>query len=203
METYAESTYSSLHYLTLESLCQPSTSTIPPPSVELDHVASHIGKAAGIAAVLRGTPILSTPRQIVTPNPPSTTINTPSPSANAAVVLPLDICAKHSLRQEDVLRYGPKADGLKDVVFEVATQANDHLITARREWENLKTKEDKKEKNKKAVETAFAGLLPAVPTALYLNRLENCDFDVFHPSLQRREWKLPWRLYKAVTYKDI
>ena len=53
LESYAENTYSTLIYLTLAAL--------PMTSVTADHVASHIGKAVGIAAVLRGLPLLAFP----------------------------------------------------------------------------------------------------------------------------------------------
>ncbi|KAF3910819.1 hypothetical protein ABW20_dc0103953 [Dactylellina cionopaga] len=165
LETYSESTYSSLHYLSLEALNYRSTN--------LDHVASHIGKASGITAVLRGTPLLASPG----PN-----------SSQAAVLLPVDVCVKHGLRQEDVIRSGSGAAGLKDVVFEIATRANDHLITAR---------EMLKHAGGEGRGMAFTTFLPAVPTSLYLGRLEDVDFDVFHPSLQRREWRLPWKAYIA------
>lgn len=53
LETYAENTYSTLLYLTLSALPQASITT--------DHIASHIGKASGIAAVLRGIPLIAFP----------------------------------------------------------------------------------------------------------------------------------------------
>lgn len=48
-----------------------------------------------------------------------------------AVTLPLDVMAECGVKEEDVLRYGAEAPGLKDAVFKVATRASDHLITAR------------------------------------------------------------------------
>lgn len=110
LETYAENTYSSLSYLALESFHRRS--------LTLDHIASHIGKASGIAAVLRGMPHLAHP-------PPGTQ------QTAAVVVFPLDVCAEFQVRQEDILRCAPAA-GLADAVFKVATRANDHLITARK-----------------------------------------------------------------------
>ena len=79
----------------------------------LDHIGSHIGKATGIAAVLRGIPVVAT-------------------AGSGAVVLPLDVCAEFGLRQEDVIRRPGSAPALRDAVFKVATLANDHLITARK-----------------------------------------------------------------------
>lgn len=114
LEAYAEGTYASLSYLSLESFHRRS--------ITLDHIASHIGKAAGIAAVLRGIPHLAAA----------------SAGSAAVVVFPLDVCAEFGLRQEDVLRCAadaagtPPPQGLGDAVFSVATRANDHLITARK-----------------------------------------------------------------------
>lgn len=112
LEAYAEGTYASLSYLSLESFHRRS--------IVLDHIASHIGKAAGIAAVLRGMPHLAAA----------------SAGSAAVVVFPLDVCAAFGLRQEDVLRCAAAGntppEGLGDAVFSVATRANDHLITARK-----------------------------------------------------------------------
>ena len=47
------------------------------------------------------------------------------------MVIPAEITAKHGVNQQDVFRRGPGADGLEDAVFEFATIAHDHLITAR------------------------------------------------------------------------
>ena len=47
--------------------------------------------------------------------------------------------AEAGVREEDVLRLGPEAHGLKDAVFAVATRASDHLITARQMLRNLRS----------------------------------------------------------------
>lgn len=41
------------------------------------------------------------------------------------------------LKEENVLRHGAAAEGLKDAVFQVATRASDHLITARQMVKNV------------------------------------------------------------------
>lgn len=128
LEAYAEGTYSSLQYLSLEALGLQSA--------VFDHIASHIGKAAGISAVLRGMPVLAA-----------------APGGSGTVVLPLDACAEHGLRQEDVLRVGGAAEGLKDAVFRIATLANDHLITARKTLE---------EAGREASGVAFSSFMHAV-----------------------------------------
>ncbi|MCJ1356763.1 MAG: hypothetical protein MMC33_006759 [Icmadophila ericetorum] len=131
VERYAESTYSTLLYLTLQSL--------PLSSLTADHLASHVGKAAGIATVLRGIPLLAFP-------PPSNHHSNSSLGGvglaqdalgaahqrqrQGVVTLPLDIKVETGLKDEDVFRQGAAAPGLRDAVFKVATRASDHLITA-------------------------------------------------------------------------
>lgn len=136
LESYAESTYSTLLYLIL--------SAIPLNSLSADHLASHIGKASGIAAVLRGIPL------IAFPHPPNHHSNRSglalddaqrTSTRQGAVMLPLDVMAEAGVREEDVLRLGPEAHGLKDAVFAVATRASDHLITARQMLRNLRSGE--------------------------------------------------------------
>ncbi len=214
LESYAESTYSTLLYLTLQAL--------PMNSVAADHVASHIGKAAGIVTVLRGVPLLAFPR------PPNHHSNTAGlggavreqriKSRQGSVNLPLDIMAETGLREEDVLRNGPEAEGLRDAVFKVATRASDHLITARTMLQNLRKGEDvghafehehEEEHNHNTngaspvkqqaseMERAFGVFMPAISTDLFLQRLQKYNFDIFRDELRRRDWRLPWKAYFA------
>ncbi len=233
LESYAENTYSTFLYLTLSAL--------PLHSLTADHIASHIGKAAGIVAVLRGIPLLAFPPP---PNHHSNssalggTLETRR-AQQGAVTLPLDVMAECNLKEEDVLRCGADAPGLKDAVFKVATRASDHLITARQMLKNVQRGGDvghgfehegeegydyqldtndhdgvqlskdgafggdgngiggKSERQKMEVEKAFGVFMPAVPTALWLQRLEKGDFDVFREDLRTRDWRLPWKAWVA------
>ena len=211
LETYSESTYSTLMYLTLAAL--------PLHSLAADHVASHIGKAAGIAAVLRGLPL------IAFPPPANHHSNNAAFCGNTggrqgAVVLPLDVMAEAGVKQEDVLRYGSEAPGLKDAIFSIATRANDHLITATEMLKNIQQGRDAghdfehegeeghqyteaKNSTEVDVERGFGVFMPAVSTRLWLERLEQHDFDVFKPELRAREWKLPWRAYLGYSKRSI
>ena len=216
LETYGENTYSTLMYLTLAAL--------PLHSMTVDHVASHIGKATGIVAVLRGLPL------IAFPPPPNHHSNNAAFSGvldgraggrHGAVVLPLDIMVDAGVKEEDVLRQGSGANGLKDAVFKVATRANDHLITVEEMLKNLRQGKDAghefehdgeeghhytdlSTRNTQAdLERSFGVLIPAVATRLWLEKLEKLDFDVFRPELRAREWKLPWRAYWAYTQRRI
>jgi NADH dehydrogenase [ubiquinone] 1 alpha subcomplex assembly factor 6 len=218
LETYAENTYSTLMYLTLAAL--------PLQSMAADHVASHIGKATGIAAVLRGLPL------IAFPPPPNHHSNNAAfngalgggqGSRQGVVVLPLDVMVEAGVKEEEVLRQGANAPGLKDAIFIVATRANDHLITAREMLKNLQQGKDEghefehvgeeghqysetsyKENSKAGdIERGFGVFMSAVSTRLWLERLERLDFDVFRPELRAREWRLPWKAYWDNSQRKI
>ncbi|RDL39693.1 uncharacterized protein BP5553_04033 [Venustampulla echinocandica] len=218
LETYAENTYSTLLYLTL--------ATIPLNSMSTDHVASHIGKATGIAAILRGLPLLAFPP------PPNHHSNNAAFSGalggsvggrQGAVVLPLEVMAEAGVREEDIYRQGADAPGLRDAVFTIATRANDHLITAGEMLKNLKQGEDaghafehegedghqyaergiSGKSQIDELEMGFGVLMPAVSTRLWLEKLEKNDFDIFKPELRAREWKLPWKSYLAYSRRTI
>ncbi len=215
LEKYAENTYSTLSYLTLQAL--------PLTSLTADHIASHIGKAAGIVAILRGLPL------VAFPPPPKHHSNrsglggslASQGSNQGAVMLPLDVMAEAGVREEDVLRRGAEAPGLRDAVFAVATRASDHLITARQMLQNVRTgghvghdfehgaEEEHQYSDQhtststtntnkiqnEEIERAFGVFMPAVATSLWLEKLQKYDFDVFREELRRREWRLPWRAY--------
>ncbi|PBP18552.1 hypothetical protein BUE80_DR010687 [Diplocarpon rosae] len=215
LEAYAENTYSTLMYLTLAAL--------PLHSMAADHVASHIGKATGIAAVLRGLPLLAFPPP---PNHHSNNANFGGGNTGVrqgSVVLPLDVMAEAGVKEEEVFRQGAAAPGLKDAIFTVATRANDHLITAREMLKNLQQGKEaghdfehegeeghqyaesdlKGSSQAEEIERGFGVLMPSLATRLWLEKLEKYDFDVFRPELRTREWRLPWKSYWAYSQRSI
>ena len=108
---HAESTSSTLNYLILRLLSL-HTSDL------LSHAASHMGVAQTIATLLRALPYHASQRRMV---------------------IPAEITAKHQVNQEAVFRSlgggGMDAEEngkrLEEAVFEFATVANDHVLTAR------------------------------------------------------------------------
>jgi NADH dehydrogenase [ubiquinone] 1 alpha subcomplex assembly factor 6 len=116
LEKYAEDTAGSLLYLTLESLGLKS--------IETDHIASHIGRAYGLALSLRSLAYHAAQRK---------------------TYLPLDLCVKHGLADEALYALvkaqsgeivsdydlNRTASALSDVVYEVASVAKIHLDHAR------------------------------------------------------------------------
>ncbi|KAL2830028.1 Squalene/phytoene synthase [Aspergillus cavernicola] len=216
LEGYAESTYSTLLYLTLGAL--------PMTSVTADHVASHVGKAAGIAAVLRGLPIVAFPQQVQQQTQAQAGSGVQiGGTRQGAVMLPLDVMAQAGVKEEEVFRQGADAPGLRDAVFTVATRASDHLITVQQMLSNLRAGGDvghdfehegeeghqyaadatRHESPLDEVNRAFGIFMPAVATRLWLDRLESVDFDIFNPELLRSDWKLPWKAYMAFQRKSI
>lgn len=160
LESYSEKTYSTLLYLHLESL------DIRKPAV--DDIAQHIGLAMGITSTLRGLPYFFSKK---------------------IVPVPTDICTKFNLAQEDLLRHR-EVNGLQDAIFEVATRANDHLISAKVKIRELNESAEIKR-------DASGVFLNAVPSKLFLERLEGFNFDATEPKLLKKEWTLPYRLWKG------
>ena len=204
LEDYAENTYSTLMYATLAMM--------PLRSVHLDHLASHIGKASGIVATLRGIPILATPPQPVQ----APTGFDVTGRRDPVLLLPLDAMSEVGVREEDVFRMGPSAPGLQDAVFKVATRANDHLITARELLKSLKAGQDpdhefehegeqehvyaEEEDPAADIRRSFGVLLEAVPAQEYLGMLESKNFD---PYAVKSRWKLPWSIWQALRKHEI
>lgn len=205
LEDYGEQTYATLMYATLAAL--------PMNSMHMDHLASHIGKAQGIVAVLRGIPVLAAPQQAVRSPDGATQVG---PGRDPALLLPLDVMAEAKVREEDVFRQGPSAEGFQDAVFAVATRANDHLITAREMLKKLKAGEGPGHEFEhqgeaghvyqhetdvaRDIRRGFGVLLETVPAQEYLTNLESCNFN---PFAVRASWKLPWRIWQALRKEQI
>ncbi|OCF35922.1 hypothetical protein I316_02417 [Kwoniella heveanensis BCC8398] len=142
-------------------------------SSHISHTLSHLSTLLTTTSLLRNLPLLVSSKH---------TIN-----------LPADICEKHGIVEEEVLRKGAEASGLRDACWTVGTRGMDELITARR---------DLKETGGKVVPSGVMPLfLSAVPAENYLKRLEKHDFDVFHPDLQKHDWQLApqiwWRYQRG------
>ena len=215
LETYAENTYSTLMYLALSAL--------PLHSITTDHLASHIGKAAGITAVLRGLPLVAFPQPPPTHHTSNALGGPLGSPPQGALLLPLDVMAESNVQEEQVMRQGPLAPNLRDAIFVVATRANDHLLTAREMLRNLRqgrdvghdfehdseTHRDQEHKAQNAdqqlreVNSGFSVLLSSVSTSLWLQNLQAYDFDVFDARLRRTDWRLPLRLISSSFRRNI
>ncbi|KAG7143687.1 hypothetical protein HYQ45_000104 [Verticillium longisporum] len=207
LEEYAENTYATLMYATLAAL--------PVQSVHADHLASHIGKAAGIVAVLRGVPVLAAPQPAVAA--PDGSAAQVGRGRDPVLLLPLDVLAEADVREEDVFRRGPAAAGFQDAIFAVATRANDHLITAREMLKNLRLGKEAghafehegeeghvyaagESDAVRDIRQSSSVLMEAVPPQEYLTNLEKVNFN---PFAVRASWKLPWSIWRAGMKQQI
>ncbi|XP_061387930.1 NADH dehydrogenase (ubiquinone) complex I, assembly factor 6 homolog [Musca vetustissima] len=102
LETYAEQTYSSLLYLLVQ--------LTGVKDMNVDHAASHLGKAQGIVTLLRSVPYTK---------------------RSQALNIPQEVLIKNGVSQERVLRSKANDKGVEDCIFEVATAAHQHLEMAR------------------------------------------------------------------------
>lgn len=101
MENYAEHSVSSIYYLILQSAGIES--------VHADHVASHLGKAQGIANLIRST-VHNAKLKMIT--------------------VPQDVLLEHKVSHEQIFRF-QSSEGLKEATFSVAKLAKYHLDKAR------------------------------------------------------------------------
>jgi NADH dehydrogenase [ubiquinone] 1 alpha subcomplex assembly factor 6 len=136
-------------------------------SEPLAHAASHLGTAQTLATLLRSLPHHVGQRRLP---------------------IPVDMCARHGLKQEEVFRYGGDATGVDAAVYEFAVLANDHLLTAREVF---------KPSGGRVPVAAMPVFLAGVPVACFLGQLERVNFDGFARSLAMRDWKLSWMMWSG------
>lgn len=126
------------------------------------------------------------------------------------MIVPAELTAKHGVNQERMFRNIGNMDetnqkNLEEAVFEFATVANDHLLTAR----DMFKEHDGKVPGRamplfsSAVRTvvrlltACSHVLRQIPVVSYLQRLEAVNFNPFNPVLQTKDWKLPWHVWRS------
>eukprot|EP00892_Ulva_mutabilis_P010504 jgi/Ulvmu1/7826/UM004_0055.1 len=154
MEDFAESTQSQLLYLQLEAASIKDA--------EADHAASHLGKAVGIASLLRGM------RHFL-----SRKIN----------YLPVDLCAKHGVVIEQLLQgHEWESKGMQEVVYEMASTA--HL--------QLKQSVDLHGESAKVPKEARRLFLSGTSCRLFLQALERHQFQLFSPGMARGGYTPLW-----------
>lgn len=155
LEQYTEISTSSIYYLLLK--------IVGVDDLNVDHAASHLGKAQGIANTLRALGAV-TVRQ--------------SRGLNALPPIPQEILLKHGCSYERVLRQRPEDVGVQNCVYDVASVAKIHLDKAR----NLSTKVSSPAKNV---------FLPAFAVDRFLTRLQVTNFQLYSDRLAKRDGLLP------------
>ncbi|KAK6138679.1 hypothetical protein DH2020_027569 [Rehmannia glutinosa] len=165
LERYAEDTMSTILYSTLQAGGITSTAA--------DHAASHIGKASGLALLLRSLPYHAGRNRHFQ-------------------YIPSKVAEKHGLLVNEGGQSEIRMDsreGLCGAVFEMASVANAHLKKARGLAGTVPGE-------------ARPVLLPAVPAQVVLDTLSRVQFDVFDPRLTRGILGIPplWFQLKLKWY---
>ncbi|OBA23954.1 hypothetical protein METBIDRAFT_35621 [Metschnikowia bicuspidata var. bicuspidata NRRL YB-4993] len=215
--SYGEGTYSQLNYATQSILLSPQISPSVIHMLELSttlqskvsDIAAHIGQATAVSSMILGMNFYASTRNQVT--------------------LPVNIMTKHELSQEALLRLSQghtknegeikdTRDRLKNVIFETAITANDHLLSARQKLKQVKEDiaeileqrprdtlliTNSKNWRKGLPDVIFVPFMLAIPTSLYLQRLEKHDFDVYSKKLQHKEWRLAWNSFRNYYQRRI
>lgn len=171
-ETLCEHSHSSLLYLALESMGFQG-------HPDAEHAASHVGKALGIASILRALPHHWQQRRLF---------------------LPLEVCQHYGLVPEKVFQtYGKKEAGAvhpgmmpeaREVVYQMACHANEHIKHARPLISQLPAQ-------------LIPAFLPVLIVEKILEKLLAVQFDVFHPKLARRAPFLPLAMWKAAKFARL
>ena len=222
--SFGEGTFSQMNYLMQSVLLSPQLSGFADPGVallelpgsddlrhSLTDISAHLGQATAVGSFLIGLRYFAEKKH--------------------TLMLPTDTLTKHRLPEEACLRYlqggavGAAADvdadikeRLKNVVFDMATLANDHLISARtklalvkNQVQQLAAELDTPESVRSLLrrekrgfpDCLFLPYLSGLPTILYLERLEKYDFDLLHPSLMYKEWRLAFRVWNAERTRSL
>ncbi|GAA5840338.1 hypothetical protein JCM11251_006699 [Rhodosporidiobolus azoricus] len=132
----------------------------------LDHAASHLAVANTIVTLLRSIPHHASRR---------------------TNVIPLDVAARHGLKEEALFRQGPEAGGLQDAVATLAGIAQAELRTARECFDGTTG----------VPKRALPVMLSATSSRSFLDRLASpsVDYNPFNAGLHRRYWKLPFQVW--------
>ena len=82
------------------------------------HVLSHLASLLTVTSLIRNLPVLVKNKNQLN--------------------IPADVCERHGIVEEQVLRQGADAKGLKDAIYEIGTRGMDEMITARREVKGMR-----------------------------------------------------------------
>jgi len=104
-------------------------------------------------------------------------------ASRGQVYLPLDVLARHGVAREDIVS-GRGAPGLLAALAEIRALARAHYQEASRHLASLP----------REIISAF---LPLELVPLYLDRMEQPDYDPFKTPVEVPQWRRQWRLWRA------
>lgn len=159
LEQYVETSTSSIYYVLLK--------IFGTDDMNADHAASHLGKAQGIANMIRTLVALR---------------GANGRGMSALPPIPQEILLRHGCSYEQILRQRDNAVAVQDCLFDVASVAKIHL-------EKSRSLSDKLSRATKLV------LLPAISVDRFLTRLQIANFQLTNPRLAKRDSLLPLALF--------
>ena len=151
-ETYGEYAVSPIFYLIMEGL-----NTITENS---NLAASYLGKASSLVTLIRSVQYFTQKR---------------------IVLLPIELCYKYSLSQEDIL-HNQHPQKTRYIYAEMASRASMHIHKLNKLKLNLSKTEN-------------LVFLPSISCEIFLDKLYALDYDIFDSKLYNRQWLLPWKLF--------
>lgn len=199
---YGEGTYSQLTYVLQAGCLDESIAPTAVRALELapeaqrlfGEVAAHIGQATGVATMLAGARYYAEREEVVVPE-----------LELAQVGVSQETAVRMLIKEE------PESDELRAAVFATATTANDHLLTA-----SSKLKEATEAFTAAVAQlpptritraygrhlplALYTPLMGALPTQLYLERLQSADFSLV---ATLRPSALAWRSWWAHRRRRI
>ncbi|XP_053211896.1 NADH dehydrogenase (ubiquinone) complex I, assembly factor 6-like [Panonychus citri] len=114
LESYSENSVSPVFYLISEAILSQITSSKSTPGIQLklDHIGSHIGKAQGLANVVRG--IIHNAKY-------------------NRCYIPSELLVKHNVTHQDLIKINDKpAIKVIDVCYDIASLSHQHIIKAKK-----------------------------------------------------------------------
>lgn len=219
MCSFGEGTHSQINYLMQSVLLSPQLTGFSNLGIDilqlpnsnnlrntLTDISAHLGQSTSIGSFIIGLKYFAQKKQ--------------------TLMLPTDSLIKYRLPEENCLRFLQNdttlindteiKESLKNIIFDIATVANDHIITARSKLNDAKdlmlqlaidnNRSDLVKlinKNKKMPDCFYLPYLNGLPTILYLEKLEKYDFDITNKNLITKEWRLAFRAWNNERNRTI
>ncbi|KAG0149429.1 hypothetical protein CROQUDRAFT_721107 [Cronartium quercuum f. sp. fusiforme G11] len=169
------------------------------PLTTIDHALHHLSNAITLATLLHAFPSHYRSR--------GTSVVPPElMSCSEEDLFRLAAAASRQTKPE-----GQVLERVQQTVIRIATLAwsefsacRDALRGTEHEFEKYESLERDGRLDQAPVEAAIRPVfLAATPARTYLGRLEAVHFDTFHPSLQKRDWKLPFQIWYDSAFGKV
>jgi phytoene synthase len=109
-------------------------------------------------------------------------------ASRGQVYLPLEVLARHGVTRDDIVS-GKSAVGLPAALAEIRALARSHYQEASRRLASLPRE-------------TLPAFLPLELVPLYLDRMEQADYDPFKTPVEIPQWRRQWRLWRAARQRS-